>query len=285
MPFISVRNCKDLLDQVSCSWDNTVVPRCTTYKTLKLNVWKKSKESCHISTSFLHLEKSLCLWEMLIDTANINWIQTRNWKAQKNQYLKHCSFTNACKHSPNSIKHFKNNATKQDWWNCFSPETTGCHNPLESGPVPLGTCGKYKYLSKSSDREYVRGFLTVFSHKILHLLFKNLATSVFLIQINTVHWKQLSHYVSLYLSWFCHQNHWTNNANGRLLHRIFASFHSGLLKIHCRNEMLCRASLNYFPMKRPTNVFSITWKKKQRFRFKTNAADSVNKIKADFKWK
>lgn len=35
--------------------------------------------------------------------------------------------------------------------------------------------------------EYVRGFLTVFSHKILHLLFKNLATSIFLIQINTVH--------------------------------------------------------------------------------------------------
>lgn len=47
--------------------------------------------------------------------------------------------------------------------------------------------------------------------------------------------------------------------------------------------MLCSASLNYFPMKRPTNMFSIIWKRKQRLRYKINATDSVNKIKADLK--
>lgn len=85
MPFISVRNCKDLLDQVCCPWDNIVICRWRTFKTLKLIAWKRSKELFHISTSFLHLEKSLGLWEMLIDTANTNWIQTRNWKAQRNK--------------------------------------------------------------------------------------------------------------------------------------------------------------------------------------------------------
>lgn len=48
--------------------------------------------------------------------------------------------------------------------------------------------------------------------------------------------------------------------------------------------MKCSAvQVKLLPIKRPTNTFSITWKRKQRLRFKINATDSVNKIKANLK--
>lgn len=84
MQFVSVKNCKNLLDQICCPLQDMIVSKWRTCKILKFNVQKKSKELFHVSTNFLHLEKCLGLLESLVDTESINWIKTRSWKAQRN---------------------------------------------------------------------------------------------------------------------------------------------------------------------------------------------------------
>lgn len=163
MPFISIRNCNDLLDQVCCPWDNMTVPRWRTFKILKLNVWTKSKELFHISTSFLlHLEKSLGLWEVLIDTANMNWIQTRNWKVQKTNIQSivllrtHPSFPQTPSSTSKTMQQSKTDEIvflQRQWVVTIHLNLDQC--------LCAYIC-KPKYLSKRSNREYMCGFFHSF---------------------------------------------------------------------------------------------------------------------------
>lgn len=153
---------------------------------------------------------------------NINWYSkhklnpNQKLEGPKKQYSKHHAFKNAPKHSPNSTEQFKNNATKQDWWNCFSLETMGCHNPLESGPVPLSTCGKYKYFAKkaATGSTYMDYFM-LFSHQMPLLLFKSPTGSGFVIELNTMLLKKCKTVFVMLLS----SEPWTN-ANWWLLESI-----------------------------------------------------------------
>lgn len=65
----------------------------------------------------------------------------------------------------------------------------GCHNPLESGPVPLSTCGKYKYFAKkkaaTGSSTYMDYFM-LFSHQMPLLLFKIPTGSGFVIELNAM---------------------------------------------------------------------------------------------------
>lgn len=163
--------------------------RWRTFKTLKLNVWKKSKESFHIFISFQHLEKSLGLWEMLIATANINWIQTRNWKAKKTIFQASC-FYKRTQAFPKLHQALQKQCNKARLMKLFFSRDNGLSQSTWIWTSAFEHVATTNIFQKAVTESMYVDFFTLFSHKIPHLLFKNSATSVFLIQINTVLLKQ-----------------------------------------------------------------------------------------------
>lgn len=186
MSFISVRNFKDLLDQISCPWEDMIVPRWRASKILKLNVWKKRKQSFHVFTSFLHLEKCLGLLETLIDRASVNWIQTRNWKAQRNNIqnimlLKmHPSIHQTLPSTSKTMQQSKTDEIVFLWRQCI------VITHLNLDQCLYAHVASTNILQKAATGSTYVDYFMLFSHKMPRLLFKNPASSVFLIQINTV---------------------------------------------------------------------------------------------------